>query len=85
MKERLSRVTRKGQVTIPIEIRQEWNLKPRDQVVFEREGDKVVVRPATSTLMAGYGAVKPRRRPEDFAAIREAVEQAVAREVVKEE
>jgi len=84
MKETLSTVTRKGQVTIPIEIRTDWDLKPRDKVIFAREGEKVVIRPATSTLMAGFGAVTPKRRPEDFAAIREAMEKATAQEVVEE-
>ena len=84
MKETLSTVTSKGQVTTPIEIRASWDLKPRDRVVFEREGDKVVIRPAASTLMAGYGAVAPKRKPEDFAAIGEAMEDATAREVIEE-
>jgi AbrB family looped-hinge helix DNA binding protein len=63
MKETLSTVTGKGQVTIPIEIRADWDLKPKDKVIFEREGEKIVIRPAASTLMAGFGAVAPKRRP----------------------
>ena len=82
MKETFSTVTRKGQVTIPIEIRTAWALKPRDKVVFEREGQRVIIKPAPSRLLAGYGAVAPKERPEDFAAIREATEKAVARETV---
>lgn len=72
-------------MTVPVEIRREWDLKPGDRVVFERDGGKIVIRPATSRLTAGYGAAKPRRRPEGFAAIREVAEQAVAREAVGEE
>ncbi|MGQ9555465.1 MAG: AbrB/MazE/SpoVT family DNA-binding domain-containing protein [Anaerolineae bacterium] len=84
MKEILSTVTRKGQVTIPVEIRSAWDLKPRDKVVFEREGERVIIKPAPSRLLAGYGAVAPKQRPEDFAAIREATEKTVAQEVVGE-
>jgi len=38
----------------------------------------------SSTLLAGYGAVSPKNRPEDFHAMREAFEQAVAEEVIAE-
>jgi hypothetical protein len=35
-----------------------------------------------SQLLAGFGAVTPRNRPENWAAVREEVEQALARDVV---
>jgi hypothetical protein len=39
-------------------------------------------RRARTTLLEGYGAVPPRRRPEDLRALREAFEEGVAAEVV---
>jgi AbrB family looped-hinge helix DNA binding protein len=71
-------VTQKGQVTIPLAVRKQLGIKPRDKVRFEVEGDIVRLRRATSPILAGYGSVKPRRRPEDFRAVREEVEQAIA-------
>ena len=38
------RLTVKGQVTIPKDVRDHLGIKPGEPVAFEREGDKVVVR-----------------------------------------
>lgn len=40
------RITSKGQVTIPIEIREKLGLLPHTEVVFEVEGDSVRLRRA---------------------------------------
>lgn len=77
-------LTQKGQATIPVEIRSRLGLKPKDKVLFELEGEAVKLRRAPSGLLAGYGAVTPRHRPEDWRKVREEVEQAVAEEVAAE-
>jgi AbrB family looped-hinge helix DNA binding protein len=77
-------MTQKGQVTIPIEIRRRLGLKPHDRVRFELDGDEVKLKPATSGLLAGYGAVQPKHRPEPWVQIREEVEAAIAEEVAAE-
>ena len=46
----ISRVTSKGQITIPIEIRKKLNLKTGDKVVFIEEGDKIIF--ANSSMIA---------------------------------
>jgi AbrB family looped-hinge helix DNA binding protein len=84
MRELETTVTQKGQVTIPQEIRARLGLRPRDKVRFQIEGDAVTLRPATSKLLAGYGAVTPKHRPEDFQAVREEFEKGVAEEVSSE-
>lgn len=43
-------VTRKGQVTIPITMRQALGLKEGDRVVFMLTGDSVVMEPASSLV-----------------------------------
>ena len=43
------RITSKGQVTIPIEIRERFGFLPHTEVEFVIEGDQVVVRKAEST------------------------------------
>lgn len=40
----ITTVTSKGQATIPSSIRKKLGLKPGERVIFEEEGDKVVVR-----------------------------------------
>jgi len=59
MKESMT-ITVKGQVTIPKEIREFLNLKPGDKVIFEKEGNIVVLKPAR-TLLDFRGYVKSER------------------------
>lgn len=46
----ISRITSKGQITIPIEIRKKLNLKTGDKVVFIEDGDRVIF--ANSSMVA---------------------------------
>lgn len=81
MKPLESRLTRKGQVTIPLEIRTHLGLSPHDTVAFEIQGDEVKLKHAPSRITQGFGAITPRQRPEDFHALRKEFEQGVADEV----
>ena len=84
MQEFETRLTEKGQVTIPQEIRRLLGLQPRDMVHFEVVGQEIRIKRATSKLLAGFGSVTPKQRPEDFENIREEFEKGVAEEVVSE-
>jgi AbrB family looped-hinge helix DNA binding protein len=84
MQEFETRLTEKGQVTIPQEIRHLIGLQPRDMVRFEVVEGEVVIRRASSKLLAGFGAVAPMHKPVDFGSTREAFEKGVAEEVASE-
>ncbi len=77
-------LTLKSQITISKKIREFLNLKPGDQVEFVIENDVVKLVPIHSKLDECFGRVKPKRKPEDFKKIREAIEKEVAKEVLKE-
>lgn len=77
-------MTKKGQVTIPVEVRKALGLKPRDRVVFEIRDTEVTIRPASSDLLAGFGAVKPKTRPEDFELMRKEVGEWLAEGMLRE-
>ena len=79
-----STITQKGQVTIPQEIRTRLGLKPRDRVRFAIKDGEVRIIPAPSKILAGYGAVTPHSRPEDFQGARAAFEEGVAEDVQSE-
>ena len=66
MKEILSSVSPKGQITIPIEFRRLLGLKPRDKVSIEVEDGKLTVRPARYTLESVVGSVPPPTSTEDI-------------------
>ena len=48
-----TRITRKGQVTIPKELREEFGLEEGDEVAWEKTDDGIIVRKATRA--AGRG------------------------------
>ena len=55
------RVTAKGQVTIPIEIREKAGLLPNTEVEFELDGKVVRIRKARVRAGEGRGGVAIRR------------------------
>lgn len=75
MREFISTITQRGQVTIPTEVRQLLGLKARDKVAFEIDNNQVKLVPAKFTLESAYGSVKPFRRPEDFKEISRAAKE----------
>ena len=71
-KEYIATVTSKGQVTIPIEVRQQLKLSSQDKVIFRIvEGTRVEIEPLAMTLEEAYGSVPPLSRPEDFESIQQ--------------
>ncbi|TAK33884.1 MAG: hypothetical protein EPO21_11730 [Chloroflexota bacterium] len=84
MRQIITTITQRGQVTIPAEVRRLLNLKPRGKVAFEIDDQQVRLQPVTFTLESAYGSVTPRKRPEDFERlIRDAMDEH-AEEVVRE-
>ena len=72
MREMLSSVSPKGQVTLPAEIRRTLGIKPRDKVVIRLEKGKVEITPASSPLDESYQAIpalKPARSWKEIEAL----------------
>lgn len=84
MKTLQRRMTQKGQVTIPAEMRAALGLKPRDRVEFTLDGNEVRLAPAESTIRRWYGAVPALDPPMTDRELREAFERDVADEVMSE-
>lgn len=59
MKQIVSAVTSKGQVTIPREVRQRLGVGTPDKVVFVLDDDEVRLKSAELTLESLYGSIKP--------------------------
>ena len=83
MIEVLTTITRKGQVTIPVQIRQAHGLLPGHRVAFVVEAGEVKIKPIKSALDRSFGAVKPRKRPEDFEELEMAAEEAMAEDALR--
>jgi AbrB family looped-hinge helix DNA binding protein len=82
MAARTTKMTRKGQITIPIAIRDALNMRQGDTLMVEQDNNKVVVQRARDTVerTAGIFASYSRGKPNP-AAEREQFEQDLADEV----
>lgn len=66
------RVNPKGQVTLPREIRRKLKIKAGDQMAVILDGDQIVFRPFTKTLLDMRGSIKVKGE-QDFNKIRREV------------
>lgn len=71
-------MTRKGQITVPAEVREALGLKVGDQVAVRvgPEGDSATIEPAGSVVDRLYGSLSPKAGLKDAAA---AAREAAAR------
>ena len=56
-------VSTKGQVTIPNEMRRKLGLNPGDKVRMTIEDEKIVLRPAGISLLAGFMSIPALKKP----------------------
>ena len=76
-----AKVTSKGQVTIPKEIREFLSVKAGEVVFFEQEKDQVFIRPH-KTLKAYRGVLKGLGKKVSFDEMRNTAKKAVGERVV---
>lgn len=83
MKERLSVVRSKGQVTVPAEIREALGLQEGDKVAFVLDEDRVELRRRGSVVAASAGVFKNRGRVRTAEELREEAERAIAEATIE--
>ena len=81
MVERFTVITRKGQITLPAEMRRALDLKQGDRVAVSLEAEGLRVRPTKGVVAATAGALKSDRPPLSERELREEFEEGVAEEV----
>ncbi len=87
MKELLTVITRKGQITLPAEIRRALNLQKGDKValsIVDLSKNEVVLRPVRSVAELTFGSITPLNRPEDLEELRRQFEERLAEEELAE-
>jgi AbrB family looped-hinge helix DNA binding protein len=63
----IATVTSKGQVTIPMEIRELLGISAQDKILFRIGKDrKIEIEPLPMTLEEAFGSVSPLNKPENF-------------------
>jgi AbrB family looped-hinge helix DNA binding protein len=66
------KISQRGQITIPSEVRRRAKLEAGDSLALVVEGDKIILLPLTQTLLDLRGSV-PVSGVQDFKAIRKQV------------
>ena len=79
MRNATTRLTSKGQVTIPVQIRRALGLSARDRVEFAIVNGTATVRKAHSVAEQLAGSIKWTGGPIDFAALRRQFEDDMGR------
>ena len=80
----VSKLTRKGQTTIPKDIRKFLRLEPEDKILYLVEGEKVILRPLKGNILELRGSVAVRKEPIDFNKLRQETKRKVARNIAEE-
>jgi AbrB family looped-hinge helix DNA binding protein len=79
-----SRLTVKGQVTLPQELRLRFNLGAGSRVAFEEEADGIKVRPVRKTIVHWAGTLRSPQAGLSDAEVRRRVKKAVAARTARE-
>lgn len=77
-----SKITSKGQITLPKAVRKLLNVQKGNVIVFERENDKIVIKPAR-TLRDFKGLLKSIDKGENFDEIRKKVKKHVGKRAIQ--
>jgi antitoxin PrlF len=83
MRELRTKITRKGQVTVPVEIRRELGLQRGDPVAFILENGHVRFERAQSVVERTAGSVKHDGPVLSAKELRRAAEEAIAEDVME--
>jgi AbrB family looped-hinge helix DNA binding protein len=67
-----TRVGRRGQIILPREVRRRIKVQEGDQIAFVFDGEQVIIKPITQSLLDLRGSV-PVSGEQDFEAIRKEV------------
>ena len=67
-----TRIGRRGQITLPREVRRRIKVDEGDQIAFIIEGEQVIIKPITQSLLDLRGSVNASGE-QDFDAIRKEV------------
>lgn len=79
-----SSVSPKGQVTIPAEIREQFDIHPKDTVDFKIVDNTITIVPVRSKLLAGYRSIPPLDPPLSWEEVRRIAREEHVLHVVSE-
>ena len=79
----VSKITVKGQVTIPKKVRDDLGVRAGDVIVFAKKGDDIVIKPA-NTLLDLKGVIVTSKKIGNWDSVRKSTKRSVAKRVVED-
>jgi len=79
----VTKLTSKGQITIPKEVRKALKLKPSEKVIVVVEGDQAIIKPLRGNILdiGGSIPIPKEKKPIDFRKVREEVKKKVGAKI----
>lgn len=78
-----AKITSKGQITLPKEVRKLLKVVIGSVIIFEKENEKIFIRP-TKTLLEYRGYLKGKKRQANFDIIREKAKEYLSEKAGRE-
>ena len=77
----VTKMTSKGQITIPKKVRKALNIKPAQKMIVMVDGEQVILRPLRGNILDLGGSVSIPRKGKaiDFRKVRQEVKKRIAR------
>ena len=76
-------ITKKGQTTIPKEIRAFLKIGPNDKLFYIIEGEKVVLKPLRGDILELRGSVPAKDMPTDFNGVLKQTRKKAAKKIAE--
>lgn len=74
-------ITPKGQVTIPLKIRDKLKLKPGDKIIYQSTKRGILLKPAKRNMLTDYGFLNGRQKSgDDLDSIRKSVREKIVKQ-----
>ncbi len=72
-------ITPKGQVTVPVEVRERLKLKPGDKITYENTSRGVFLKPVQRDMLTDFGFLKTEQKPiQNLEVVRKTVREKMA-------
>ncbi len=82
----LATITSKSQITIPKDVREKLNLRPKDRLLMTVQGDRIIVIPIRMRPLSElFGALPVEEPVEDLNTIREQLRWELGRRIAEGE
>ncbi len=80
----ISTLTKKGQVTIPKEIRDILGVKGNDRVMFFKKDGDIIVKRVKGDIFDLRGTLRPLKKSENLENIRKIIRKSIAKKIIKD-